>query len=144
LTLAKPFIRNFAVSARLSTKARSAQFNLSSLPGEHHFDSLAKPVAGSAMKTSACHQATLSKSIFEGTKKPIGCLCTTIDVLSLGRPPLWRPAKLSSHPPTRQYLSGKYFHRFQTLSFKGYRRDLSMAASDFCDLLPIMDCKCGR
>jgi len=38
LTLAKPFIRYFAVSARLSTKARSAQFNLSSLPGEHNHD----------------------------------------------------------------------------------------------------------
>ena len=38
LTLAKPFIRYFAVSARLSTKARSAQFNLSSLPGEHRHD----------------------------------------------------------------------------------------------------------
>jgi hypothetical protein len=109
LTLAKIPCGRSAVSARLSTKARSAQFNLSSLPGEHHFDSPAKPVAGSAMKTSACHQATLSKSIFEGTKKPIGCVCTTIDVLSLGRPPLWRPAKLSSHPPTRQYLSGKNF-----------------------------------
>jgi len=38
LTLAKPFIRNFAVSARLSTKARSAQFNLSTIPQKaaHH------------------------------------------------------------------------------------------------------------
>jgi hypothetical protein len=44
LTLAKPFIRNFAVSARLSTKARSAQFNLSSLPGEHRFDPLPNPL----------------------------------------------------------------------------------------------------
>jgi hypothetical protein len=36
LTLAKPPVGNFAVSARLSTKARSAQFNLSSLPGDYH------------------------------------------------------------------------------------------------------------
>jgi hypothetical protein len=39
LTLAKIPCGRSAVSARLSTKARSAQFNLSSLPGEHHFDS---------------------------------------------------------------------------------------------------------
>jgi hypothetical protein len=38
LTLAKIPCGRSAVSARLSTKARSAQFNLSSLPGEHRHD----------------------------------------------------------------------------------------------------------
>jgi hypothetical protein len=103
LTLAKPFIRNFTVSARLSTKARSAQFNLSSLPGEHRHD-LFQTRCRTCRKSPPVTKPHCQRTSFEGTKKPIGCLCTTIDVLSLGRPPLWRPAKLSSPTPTRQYL----------------------------------------
>ena len=65
LTLAKPFIRYFAVSARLSTKARSAQFNLSSLPGEQSPRSFSNPLPDLS-KIAACHQATLSKNYFRG------------------------------------------------------------------------------
>jgi len=41
---------------------------------------------------------------FEGTKKPIGGLLTSIDILSLDRHALWRPAKLVRLPPGGQHF----------------------------------------
>jgi hypothetical protein len=42
------------------------------------------------------------RACFEGTKKPIGGLLASIDILSLDRHAEWRPAKLVRHPPSGQ------------------------------------------
>jgi hypothetical protein len=62
------------------------------------FPLLARPVLGHTVK----------EPVSRGLKSRSGglhCCSTAIDILSLGRPPSWRPAKLFTRPTTRQPIS---------------------------------------
>ena len=106
---------------RAPLSARSAQFNLFPLPSIPRADRpnqgvsaplLARPVLGHTVKELPSR----------GLKSRSGgwhlCL-TSIDVLSLGRPSSWRPAKLSTPTTTRQPISSPFFYFF---SIRGGRR----------------------
>ena len=62
----------------------------------------------------------------ESTRNPIGWFVTPTDLLSLGRPSSWRPAKLHRQPPLRQHLLPFFFHFFRPLAqvphFQGFMR----------------------
>jgi len=74
---------------------RSAQINLF-LPLER------LPVQRAKKTRRLPSESHCQRARFEGTKKPIGGLLASIDILSLDRHALWRPAKLHSQPPTGQ------------------------------------------
>jgi hypothetical protein len=118
LTLAKPFIRYFAVSARLSTKARSAQFNLSSLPGEHrhdHFQIRCRTLQNRRLSPSHTVKELLSRGLKSrsGVCAPRSTFCLSA-ALRCGGPRSYLP-----QPPPVNTFSKKIFRTPRSFVSRG-------------------------
>jgi hypothetical protein len=130
LTLAKIPCGRSAVSARLSTKARSAQFNLSSLPGEHrhdHFQIRCRTLQNRRLSPSHTVKELLSRGLKSrsGVCAPRSTFCLSA-ALRCGGPRSYLP-----QPPHVNTFSKKKIQHSQKLCFKGYGRFLPRLSQSF-------------
>jgi hypothetical protein len=104
------------VSARLQF---GAQRTIQSFSSSQHLPRVSfNPGFSPTVSGTVCAGPHCQRTSFEGTKKPIGCSRSSIDIPSLGRPRSWRPAKLGARYPWSQPILKIFFNFFAGGAFR--------------------------